>query len=60
MVVLKLAMSAIDSVKAQKNGGLSAHPIGKLSEMPIRFCPVASGGRTTASSKAASSANGMR
>ncbi len=58
--MLALAMSAIDSVKAQKNGGLCAHPIGKLSGMPIRFCPVASGGRTTASSNAASGANGMR
>jgi len=55
-----LAKSAAVLVYAQKYGGLSAQPIGKVKGSPMRCCPLTLPGRRTANSNAACGERGTR
>ena len=55
-----LAKSAAVSVYAQKYGGLSAQPMGKVKGSPMTCCPLTLPGRRTANSKAAYGERGTR
>lgn len=55
-----LAMSAAISVKAQKNGGLLHHPMGRQRGRPMRLVVSVNPERMTANSKTASGMSLMR
>jgi len=58
--IAQLAKSVAVSVNAQKYGGLYFQPIGKVKGIPTSCGKFGNGGKTTASSNAASGDNGMR
>jgi hypothetical protein len=59
VALCRLVRSAQVSVNAQKNGRLCAHPMGKLSGMPIGLVLPVPDGSTTANCNAAKGDNGI-